>query len=106
MPARRMSVRKIREILRLKFELGLDNRQIARSCSIPHSSVANYLRRADAAGLIWPLPLDLSDTALDIKLFPIIPANRDYPMPDFASMHAQLHYRLFKIPYLKPPILM
>jgi DNA-binding transcriptional regulator LsrR (DeoR family) len=61
MPARRMSVRKIREILRLKFGSGMDNRQIARSCSIPHSSVANYLRRAEAAGLILPLPLDLSD---------------------------------------------
>src|SRR3990172_6911282 len=85
-----MRVKKVREVLRLKFELGLDNRQIARSCSIPHSSVANYLRRAEAAGLIWPLPLDLSDIALEAKIFPIVPANRDFMLPDFASMHAQL----------------
>lgn len=41
MPARGLSVRKIREVLRLQFELGLDNRQSARSCSIPCSTVAN-----------------------------------------------------------------
>ena len=46
MPARRLPMRKIKEVLRLKFDRGLENRQIARSCSIPHSSVANYLSRA------------------------------------------------------------
>ena len=61
MPARRISVRRIKEILRLKFELGLDNRQIARSCNIPHSTVANYLRRAEAAGIAWPLPPEISE---------------------------------------------
>jgi transposase len=74
----------------LKFELGLDNRQIARSCSIPHSSVANYLKRAEAAGLAWPLPPDLSDADLESRLFPMAPANPGGPLPDFTSMHAQL----------------
>jgi len=90
MPARRLSVRKIREILRLKFELSLDNRQIARSCSIPHSSVGNYLMRAESAGLSWPIPADLSDAALEARLFPTVPVNRDVPLPDFVSMHAEL----------------
>jgi hypothetical protein len=43
MPARRLSMRKIKEVLRLKFGLGLKDREIARSCSIPRSSVANYI---------------------------------------------------------------
>ncbi|MFX1265635.1 MAG: IS21 family transposase [Promethearchaeota archaeon] len=90
MPARRLSVRKVREILRLKYELGLDNRQISRSCSIPHSSVGNYLRRAKAAGLQWPLPADLSDTVLEAKLFPAVPVSSDVPLPDFESLHEQL----------------
>jgi len=85
-----MPVRKVREVLRLKFELGLENRQIARSCSIPHSSVANYLKRAEAAGLTWPLPSGFDEAVLDTKLFPIISANREIPPPDFASMHGQL----------------
>jgi len=70
-------MRLIREVLRLKFDLGLDNRQIARSCSIPHSTVANYLSRANAAGLTWPLPLDLSDTGLESRLFPVVPVRHD-----------------------------
>jgi DNA-binding transcriptional regulator LsrR (DeoR family) len=69
MPARRLPVRKIREVLRLKYQLGLDNSRIARSCSIPHSSVANYLKRAEAASLVWPLPPDLSDLDLESRLF-------------------------------------
>jgi hypothetical protein len=69
---------------------GLDNRQIARSCSIPHSSVANYLRRAESAGLAWPLPADLSETILETKLFPVVHVDREIPLPEFASMHAQL----------------
>lgn len=77
MPARRLTVRKIKEILRLKFELGLENRQIARSCSIPHSTVANYLRRACAAGLTWPLAADLTDSALEARLFPCVAARKE-----------------------------
>src|SRR5213083_3351930 len=68
MPAERLSMRKIKEVLRLKFELQLKNREIARSCSIPHSTVANYLRRAGAAGLSWPLPPELDDAALEQRL--------------------------------------
>jgi len=90
MPARRLSVRKVREVLRLKYELGLDNRQISRSCSIPHSSVGNYLRRVEAAGLKWPLPADLCDTALEAKLFPVAPVSSDVPLPDFKSLHEEL----------------
>ncbi len=58
-------MRKIREILRLKFELGLENRQIARSCAIPHSTVANYLSRARASGLAWPVPPEMTRFSLD-----------------------------------------
>ena len=79
MPARRLTVRKIREILRLKFELGLDNRQIARSCSIPHSTVANYLRRAGLASLTWPLPAGLTDSTLEARLFPFMAPRREAP---------------------------
>lgn len=83
-------MRMIKEVLRLKFGLGLENRQIARSCSIPHSTVANYLRRAHATGLSWPLGADLSDAALEDRLFPVVPKRQDSTLPDFASMHAEL----------------
>jgi len=54
-------MRRIKEVLRLKYELGLGQRQIARSCSIGQSTVNDYLRRAEAAGLRWPLTEEWND---------------------------------------------
>ena len=51
-------MRKIKEVLRLRFGLGLHQDQIARSCSIGQATVHRYLERAAAAHLGWPLPDD------------------------------------------------
>lgn len=47
---------KTKEVLRLRFELGLGQRQIARSCGMGLGTVHEYLERAVAAGIGWPLP--------------------------------------------------
>ncbi len=85
-------MRKVKEVLRLKFDRGLEVRQIARSCSIPHTSVLNYLRRAEAAGITWPLPGDLDDEALERRLFPGPSARADgvIPKPNFSAIHQEL----------------
>jgi transposase len=70
MTRERLTLRKIREILRLKEEAGLSNRAIARTCKISNSTVGEYLRRAQAAGLHWPLPEGFSEDELYQKLFP------------------------------------
>ena len=92
MPAERLSMRKIKEVLRLKFELGLGNRQIARSCSINHNTVNDYVRRATAAGLNpWPLPADIDDAAIEARLFP--PRTTLAPVraaPDWPAIHDEL----------------
>ena len=62
-------MRKIKEVLRLRFELGLGQRQIARSCSIGLSTVHEYLQRAEAVGLKWPLPADWDEDRLNAALF-------------------------------------
>ena len=49
-------MRRVREILRLKWELGLSARQVARSCGLAHPTVLNYVRRAEACGLPRPEP--------------------------------------------------
>ena len=49
-------MRKTKEVLRLRFELGLGQRAIARACSISQGAVHNYLKKAAAAGIHWPLP--------------------------------------------------
>ena len=69
MPARRMSIRKTKELLRLRFELGLGQRQIARSCGMGLGTVHDYLERAAAAGIGWPLPEGWSEEELEAKLF-------------------------------------
>ena len=63
-------MRKIKEVLRLKYSHALSERQIARSCGISRSTVAEYLMRARAAGLGWPLPDDLDEAGIEAKLFP------------------------------------
>ena len=52
---RRLSMRKTKEVLRLKWECGCSNRKIAKSCNIARSTVSEYLTRAESAGLPWPL---------------------------------------------------
>jgi len=85
-------MRKIKEILRLKLEVGLGNRQIARSCSINHSTVADYLRRAAVASLNqWPLPEELDEAELEKRLFP--PRTALAPVraaPDWPAIHEEL----------------
>jgi len=51
-------MRKIKEVLRLRFELRLGQREIARACSISQGAVHNYLKRAAAAGIAWPIPAE------------------------------------------------
>lgn len=55
MPAERLSMWKIKEILRLKWECGLSDRKVARACAIERPTVVDYVRRAQSAGLSWPL---------------------------------------------------
>ena len=70
-------MRKIRELLRLKYELGRSHREIATSLGIANSTVSDYVRRAAAAGLSWPLPEGLDDAALEAALFPAPPPSRE-----------------------------
>ena len=76
MPQETVSMRKIKEVLRLRFGLGLRQHQIAQSCSIGQATVHRYLERAAAAGLSWPLPEDCDDDRLGQLLFPTRPASR------------------------------
>lgn len=62
-------MRRLRELLRLKYEAGLSHRAIAQACAVGLGTVTGYLQRATAAGLSWPLPDDLDDAALEARLF-------------------------------------
>jgi hypothetical protein len=65
MPAERVSMRRVREILRLKYEAGASDRAIARSVGVARSTARLCLDRVAAAGLVWPLSETLTDGALE-----------------------------------------
>lgn len=92
MPAERLSMRKTQEILRLKFGCGLSNRDIAKSVSVGRSTIGDYLLRAKAAGLSWPLPEGMDETSLERLLFPSVTntKRRDRPLPVWPEVHSEL----------------
>lgn len=66
---KRLPMRKIREALRLRAS-GLSLREIGSSLGVGRTTVGDHLRRAELAGVSWPMPETLSDAALETLLFP------------------------------------
>jgi len=91
MPNMRLTMRKVREVLRLSWDCKLSHRLVAISCSISRSTVQDYIHRANAAGLNWPLPDDLDDNKLEQLLFPRKAiARKERPEPDFNTIAQRL----------------
>jgi transposase len=92
MPGERLSMRKIRELLRLRWEQHLPQRVIGNSLRLSQGSVSEYLNRARRAGLAWPLPDALDDARLEALLFPpqpYVPSDQR-PAPDWGAVHRDL----------------
>jgi len=70
MPAERLSMRKVREVLRLKHALGMSYRKISAATGVGKTQAAEYVVRAEAAGIAWPVPDGIDDVELDRRLFP------------------------------------
>jgi len=85
-------MRKIKEVLRLKWAHELSNRHIAKSCSISHSTVADYVLRAKLAGLSWPLDPEMDDAAIENLLFPTTDkqATEKRQMPDLEYLYREM----------------
>jgi transposase len=90
MGKRRLSVRKIREVLRLKEGNVLSDRQVAGAVHVSPSTIADVVRRAAAAGLSWPLPEDMGDEELEALLYPKPEGERARPLPEMKYLHAEL----------------
>jgi transposase len=85
-------MRKIREVLRLRFAQGLSQRAIGTSLGLSTGAVNSYLGRARMVGLSWPLAEEFSDAELETLLYPPPPeltAERR-PVPDWAVVHREL----------------
>src|SRR5437868_918094 len=93
MPAERVSMRRIREILRLKYDGGTTERAIARSIGVARSTVALTLERVAPAPLCCPLPAALSDPVLEAMLYASAgrpPGSRGKTEPDWTHVHREL----------------
>jgi len=90
MPKKRLSMRKIREILRLRYEHKRSTREIATSISASPSTVAECLGRARVAGLKWPVGDDLDDAKLESMLYHAPAPASDRAQPDFEHIHREM----------------
>ena len=70
MPTPRMSMRKLKEVLRLKWACGLTHRQISRAIGISVGAVSKFAAQASQAGLDWAAAEAMSDDELDARLRP------------------------------------
>jgi transposase len=90
-PQERVSVRKMKELLRLSYDLKLSQTQIARSCNIGQSSVFRYLKCFDESGLVWPLSAECDDRLLEELLFSQPGGQPGDRLPiEFAALDRQL----------------
>src|SRR5689334_6588214 len=92
MPAERIAMRQVRDVLRLNAA-GVSGNEIARRVGVAPSTVRLTLQRLAAAGLAWPLPAELTDAALEARLFTAAgkkQGHRRRTEPDWASIHREL----------------
>lgn len=92
MPAERLSMRKLKEVLRLTYNSHLSQRQVASSLRLSKTTVRKYLALANSAGLSWPLPDTVDDHELARLLFPASAsgAPQQLTQPDFPTIHQEL----------------
>ena len=92
MPRPHQTMRKVRELLRLRWSEHLSLRDVASALAMPHATVALYERRALDAGLTWPLG-DLDDDALEAMLFTPTPTKVTRTQPEFAYLQRELRHK-------------
>jgi transposase len=92
MARRPISMRKTKEILRLKHELGLTNRQIASSLNLSHTCVGEHLQQAKAVGIGWPFPADLDEEKFRqlMRATESPPSASQRPLPPMEQVHREL----------------
>ncbi|MEI6516503.1 MAG: IS21 family transposase [bacterium] len=90
MAKERLSMRKISEVLRLALEQKRSKRQIAESCKMARSTVGEYLGRAAAAGLGWPLPEGMDEGRLEQLLFPPKVVEEPRPVLDMVYIRQEM----------------
>ena len=91
MPSRRITIRRIKELLRLRYECGLSLERVARAQNLSKGVVAKYVKRAAAAGIVWDEMRELDETEFAARLQRSAPLRvSSFAAPDFAWIHQEL----------------
>lgn len=90
MPAPRITMRKLKDILRLKHQSGLSHARIAAALGLSKGVVSKYVSLANAKGVAWPLPQGMDEAALERRLFPPPAKVGRFADPDFLEIHQEL----------------
>lgn len=90
MAKKRTHMTKIHDVLRLKFEAKLSNRNVAHCLKMGSATVSDILTRFRGSGLQWPLPEEIDEQALENRLFPGKSCSQKKAQPDFAMVHKEL----------------
>ena len=81
MATERLTMQKLREILRQKLELKRSHRDVARALMISAGAVGTAMTRANALGLDWPTVCELSDEALETRVYGPVVSRAIPPLP-------------------------
>ena len=92
MSAKRITMRQLRELLRLRYEAKLSMRQINASTKISVGKIQSILKQAEALDLQWPLPDEMDDRELAQKFYPQADTriSKKFQQPDWAAVHQEL----------------
>jgi transposase len=92
MSSKAITMRKIKEVLRLRFECQLSFEAIAKALALSKGVVVKYCHLASSAKLNWDDTKDWDEAVLRAHLLPNVDMARtsDYVLPDFALVHQEL----------------
>lgn len=83
-------MKKIAEVLRLRYEAKLSLNQVALACNLSKGAVSKYVSLAKNKGLTWPLPKDCDEAKLSRLLFPGKASQSPFAKPDYFQIHQEL----------------
>ena len=91
MSRKRVTMRRIKEVLRLSSLGGKSERDIARATNLKKSTVRDYLLRARELGITWENSAQMDDGEIEKRLFPSsTQAMRTKVIPDWGIIHREL----------------
>ena len=93
MPTERIAMRRVREMLKLKREGELSTQEVARRTGVARSTLREMFTRFDQSGLAWPIPAEIGDQALEVRLYGergSKQGHRRQTEPDWATLNREL----------------